>query len=112
LTQSIQVALKGNDPIYRLSSHVRHTGHVDGGVVLNIDHGQMLRLNQVGSRMLEMLCDGLGEAEIAERIAAVFSTDMDTAAQDVKMFFDQLRQFGVVEERSATATFQCLDVKA
>ena len=39
--------------MFRLSEQVRSTHNQDGAVVLDILHGQMFRLNLVGSRMLE-----------------------------------------------------------
>ena len=44
--------------MFRLSEQVRSTHNQDGAVVLDILHGQMFRLNLVGSRMLELLKGG------------------------------------------------------
>lgn len=97
--EAMKADMKRNDPVYRLPLHVRHTRYADSGVVIDIDHGRMFRLNQVGSRMLEFSSGGdMAEAEIVDRIATEFGTDIETTAQDAKRFFNQLKQLGVVEE--------------
>ena len=99
----MQVNAKRNNPIYRISSQVRHTRHADSGVVIDIDRGGMFRLNHVGSRMLELSNGELGVAEIADKIATEFGTDIETTAQDVKEFFNRLKQLGVVKEHGKAA---------
>lgn len=88
-----------SDPIYQLPDHVRSASRADSGVVLDIEHGRMFRLNCVGSRMLELVKSGLQEPEIVARIAEEFAIGFDTAVQDTREFLEKLRQLGVIEER-------------
>jgi hypothetical protein len=64
---------------------------IDGEtVLLDIDHKQLLGLNEVGARVW-LLCDGARTAgEIVRTIAEEFSVDADTARADVAGFLDEL----------------------
>jgi hypothetical protein len=48
--------------MHKISETVRSTHSHDGGVVLDIRHGQMFNLNLVGSRVLELLKSGASES--------------------------------------------------
>jgi Coenzyme PQQ synthesis protein D (PqqD) len=78
--------------IVRVAENVRSTHSQDGGVVLDILHGQMFRLNFVGSKILELLKQGCAEAEIAERLAREFGIDRATAEADVREFVETLEK--------------------
>ena len=56
----------------KLSEHVRSTHNTDGAVVLDILHGEMYRLNFVGSRMLELLKLGYTNLQIADAVSREF----------------------------------------
>jgi hypothetical protein len=76
----------------KLSEHVRSTHSQDGAVVLDIVHGQMFRLNLIGSRLLELLKQGHTEPQIAEQLSQEFDVDPVSIAIDVREFLEQLRQ--------------------
>jgi coenzyme PQQ synthesis protein D (PqqD) len=76
----------------KLSEHVRSTHNQDGAVVLDILHGQMFRLNLVGSRMLELLKQGHLEKEIAERLSQEFGVEQEIVASDFKEFLAHLEK--------------------
>ena len=76
--------------MYEVSSGVRSTRNEDGGIVLDIDHGQMFRLNPVGALILESAAKGCGEAEIAQNIAHQYSINEETAIADVREFLKSL----------------------
>ena len=70
----------------KLSEHVRSTHNRDGAVVLDILHGEMYRLNLVGSRMLELLKDGFTNAQIADAISHEFGVARETVTADLEEF--------------------------
>lgn len=74
----------------RVAENVRSTHSQDGGIVLDILHGQMFRLNFVGSKILELLKQGCVETEIAEQLAREFGIDRATAEADVREFVETL----------------------
>ena len=77
----------------KLMEHVRSTHSRDGAVVLDILHGQMFRLNLVGSRMLELLTQGHTENEIIEQVSQEFSVGREIAASDFKEFLAHLEKY-------------------
>jgi PqqD family protein of HPr-rel-A system len=78
--------------IVRVAENVRSTHSQDGGIVLDILHGQMFRLNFVGSRILELLKQGSAEPEIAEQLAREFGIDRAAAEADVRQFVETLEK--------------------
>ncbi len=84
-----------------LSAQVRSTHSHDGAVVLDILHGQMYRLNFVGSRMLELLKDGRTEAQIADELSHEFGVAHEAVATDLQEFLAHLRKHHLLETREA-----------
>jgi Coenzyme PQQ synthesis protein D (PqqD) len=78
--------------VVKLSEHVRSTHNADGAVVLDILHGEMYRLNLVGSRMLELLKDGFTNAQIADAVSRQFGVARETVAADLEEFLQHLEK--------------------
>ena len=87
----------------KLSEHVRSTHSQDGAVVLDILHGQMFRLNVVGSRMLELLKQGMTEAQIADAISCDSGAQREIVATDLREFLHHLERNHLLEIRQATS---------
>jgi hypothetical protein len=82
--------------LYDISAGVRSTRNEDGGIVLDIDHGQMFRLNPVGALILESLGKGCAEAEIAQEIARQYNISEETASTDIREFLQSLEEHKLV----------------
>ena len=76
--------------VFTVPEHVRATHGSDGAVVLDILHGQMIRVNFVGSRILELLKQGSTEPDIADQLTREFSIDHVTAEADTRDFVETL----------------------
>ena len=76
--------------MYDISAGVRSTRSEDGGIVLDIDHGQMFRLNPVGALILESLGKGCPEPEIAQEIARQYNVSEEAASGDIREFLQSL----------------------
>jgi hypothetical protein len=83
--------------VLKLSEQVRSTHNQDGAVVLDILHGQMFRLNLVGSRMLELLRQGYTEAHIAEAISSEFGAAQEIVETDLREFLAHLEKHHLIE---------------
>jgi hypothetical protein len=71
----------------------------DGGVVLDIHHGQMFTLNVVGSKILEMLERGCPETQMVEEISRKFRIRHDIVERDVREFLESLEKHQLLESR-------------
>lgn len=87
----------------KLSEHVRSTHSQDGAIALDILHGQMFRLNVVGSRMLELLKQGMTEAQIADAISRDSGAPGEIVAIDLREFLNHLERNHLLEIRQATS---------
>jgi Coenzyme PQQ synthesis protein D (PqqD) len=85
--------------VLKLSGQIRSTHNRDGAIVLDILHGEMFRLNFVGSRILELLKQGSGEPEIAGQLAREFGIDRATAEADVHEFLETLEKHHLLTVR-------------
>ena len=82
--------------MYEVSAGVRSTRNEDGGIVLDIDRGQMFRLNPLGALILESLAKGSGETEITKEISRQYSISEEVAAADVREFLESLAEHKLV----------------
>jgi Coenzyme PQQ synthesis protein D (PqqD) len=78
--------------VLKLSDEVRSTHSQDGAIVLDIRHGQMFRLNLVGSRMLELLKNGFTEAQIVEEVSREFGARREVVEANLREFLSHLRR--------------------
>jgi hypothetical protein len=76
----------------KLSTQLRSTHNQDGAIVLDILHGEMFRLNFVGSRMLELLKQGFTNAQIADAIGREFGVAREAVAADLEEFLLHLEK--------------------
>jgi len=82
--------------LYRVSAGVRSTRNEDGATVLDIDQGQMFRLNPVGALILESIGSGCAEIEIVREISRRYSVGEATAAADLREFITSLEEHKLV----------------
>src|SRR6266436_7233744 len=83
--------------LLKIAEGVRSTHSRDGGVVLDIHHGQMFTLNLVGSKILEMLERGCPEAQMVEEISRKFRIRHDIGERDVREFLECLEKHRLLE---------------
>lgn len=85
-----------DDSMYTLTKSVRTTHGPDGAVVLDIQHGRVLRLNATGSLILKYLERGETESHICERLTQHFRVSRDVAHEDVREFLASMERAGLV----------------
>ncbi len=61
-----------------------HTG--DGGIVINIDKGEMFALNASGSAIFQLLENGFGDENIVEELVRRFEIEPQVARRDLNDF--------------------------
>ena len=90
--------------VFTVSDTIRRTKTEDGGILLDIHHGQMFRLNVVGSRIIELLESGFDEAQIATEVSGAYATDLETVRADVHDFIETLQRHHILGVRSEAET--------
>jgi Coenzyme PQQ synthesis protein D (PqqD) len=88
----------------KLSTQVRSTDHQDRTIILDPTRGKIFAFNPVGSRILELIREGLTEAQIARQISETFSVDLAVVQTDVQNFLGQLAKHHLVatDEKALT----------
>jgi Coenzyme PQQ synthesis protein D (PqqD) len=88
----------------KISNEVRSTKHQDRTIILDPTRGKMFGFNPVGSRILELIREGLTEAQIARQISETFSVDLVVVQTDVRNFLAQLAKHHIVatDEKALT----------
>jgi len=90
--------------MFRISGTIRRTETVDGGILLDIHHGQMFCLNVVGAKILELMQRGFDESCIAEEISRDYGASREVVRIDVLEFIETLHKHHILQPvRSADA---------
>ncbi len=76
----------------RLSSRVRSRGVGDEGVLVHLESGRVLVVNEVGQHIVEAIGRrAMTVDELSDAVASAFDVDASQARADVMAFLDQLR---------------------
>jgi len=81
----------------RISDSIRRTQTVDGGILLDIHHGQMFCLNIVGAKILELMQRGYDESRIAEEISRDYGASREVVRTDVLDFIETLHKHHILQ---------------
>jgi len=75
---------------------IRKLSNADGCVVLNLRNGQMLRMNSMAARVVDLLEQGESATTISEELSAEFQVALADVRSDIAQFVEVLRAKGVV----------------
>lgn len=89
--------------MHAISSSIRRTQTPDGGILLDIERGQIFCLNVIGSKILDLLEEGHNEERIAEQVSAAYGTDIETVRTDVHDFLDALNRHEILQHHGPVA---------
>lgn len=88
--------------MFRISDTIRRTETADGGILLDVHHGQMFCLNVVGAKILELMQRGYDESRIAEEISRDYGANKETVSADVIEFVETLQKHHILQPLRAT----------
>ena len=88
--------------MFKISETIRRTQTVDGGILLDIHHGQMFCLNVVGAKILELMQQGYDESRITDEISRNYQAPRDTVRADVLEFIETLQKHHILQPSRAT----------
>ena len=83
--------------MFQISNSIRRTETVDGGILLDVLHGQMFCLNVVGSKILELMQRGYDENRIAEEISRAYGVSREVVRADVTEFIEMLQKHHILQ---------------
>jgi hypothetical protein len=83
----------------RLSTGLRYRTVGDEGVLVHLEHGRVLVVNEVGIHCVEALGQQpMTIAQLAESVAQTFDVDTNQARTDIEAFLDALRAEHAIEQ--------------
>ncbi len=83
--------------MFRISDTIRRTETVDGGILLDVLHGQMFCLNIVGAKILELMQRGHDETRIADEISRDYGASREVVRADVRDFIENLHKHHILQ---------------
>ena len=87
--------------MFRISDSIRRTETQDGGILLDVHHGQMFSLNIVGAKILELMQRGYDESRIAEEISRDYGASREVVRADVTEFIEALHKNHILQPARA-----------
>lgn len=66
-------------------------------MLLDLEHGQYYTLNEVGSRIWTMVCEGLPFAEITDRVCAEYDVSRGQGERDAALLLRQLLDASLIQ---------------
>lgn len=81
----------------RISDAIRRTETPDGGILLDVHHGEIFCLNVVGAKILDLIGTGHDESQIAEEISRDYGVDQGVVHADVNEFMASLRKHHILQ---------------
>jgi Coenzyme PQQ synthesis protein D (PqqD) len=83
--------------MFRISDTIRRTETADGGILLDVHHGQMFCLNVVGAKILALMQRGYDEARIADEISRDYGASKEVVRADVIEFIETLQKHHILQ---------------
>jgi Coenzyme PQQ synthesis protein D (PqqD) len=83
--------------MFKISDTIRRTESVDGGILLDVHHGQIFCLNIVGAKILELLQQGHDESRIADEISRSYGANREVVRADVRDFIESLHKHHILQ---------------
>ena len=90
--------------MHRLSDTIRQTQTMDGGILLDVHHGQMFCLNLVGARIIQLLERGYDQLRIADEISRDYGANREVVRADVCEFIEALEKHHILRTIPATSS--------
>ena len=85
------------DRIFRLKSDVRYRSIADEGIVLRQDEGEVLVVNGVGVRVVELISQGIGLEQLLTTLEGEYDVEAKQLRTDVLSYIEELKGAGVLK---------------
>jgi hypothetical protein len=89
------------DSRFRLREDVRYRIVGQEAVVVRQEAAEVIALNEVGARVLELLSDAKGIDEVVDTLIREFDVDRSVLERDVESFLGEIVEAGILEEHES-----------
>ena len=96
-TEVVARLTAAEDRRYKKKSDVRFRVVADEAVVVRQRDAEVLVLNEVGARILELVDEGMSHEQLVGKLVEEFETSEAEVAEDAQAFLAQLVEVGVLE---------------
>ena len=86
-----------------ISHFARLSKSPDGGILLDVNRGEVFSLNSVGTRIVELLQQENDTTSVAETISGEFHIPLERAQNDVADFLSCLQELQLLNESPASS---------
>jgi hypothetical protein len=90
--------------MYRVSDTVLSTHNGDGGIIVDIQHDRLLRLNRTGSWIFQQVEAAQTQLQIVEALSRDFHIRRQSAQEDVANFLRSLEEQGLIHRIALEST--------
>jgi hypothetical protein len=73
------------------SDTIRRISSADGAIVLDLARGTMFRLNLTGSKILDLLEQGVSPAKVAKQLSVEWDVPIEVVQNDLSHFMQSLQ---------------------
>ena len=80
----------------QLSEHLRTVIDGDGAVLLDVRQGKIIRCNQTGATILELLSRRYDQQQLAAEFSRLYEISLTSADADVRDFLSTLESHGLL----------------
>ncbi len=87
--------------VFRKRSDARYRNIGGEGIVVRQTAGEVLVLNGVGARVLDLLESGMPVGSLVDMLVAEYDVDRATLERDVLAYFQELLDAGIIEDVAA-----------
>ncbi len=78
--------------LFSLNTRIRHRAVGEDGVLVHLDSGRVIVVNEVGLHIVNLLASPISRQALVDSITRHFNVDADQAATDLELYFAQLEE--------------------
>jgi hypothetical protein len=94
------MAMNCTEPL-RLTSRVRYRAVGEDGVVVHLERGRVLVVNEVGLRIVQLLEEPASRSDLARRLSEEFDVSLEQATKDLEEYLAKLDAEQVLQSGTA-----------
>ncbi len=91
-----------NSETIGLSSRMRHRAVGDDGVLVHLDNGRVIVVNEVGLHIVQQLATPQTKQALIDSISTHFDVDVEQAEADLELYLAELDKEQVLEHQAST----------